>query len=110
MQEIQNLIQRTDWTLASKPKLYKVSKDYNFTDRSTGQTISSKRETIIQALDLKELLNFSNSLGQIIGKKLEPQFPHLTLFTKGADAQSRMGIGIDTLEDFQKLNPEPLEV
>jgi hypothetical protein len=107
MQQIQQLADETDWALASKPKLYRVSKEYQAKNPETGSPETEKRETIVQTLDLENLNNFSHRLSGIVGEDIVPQFTHLTLFTKGTHPErSKMGIGIDIEEDFKKLNPE----
>lgn len=109
LKQINSLIESTDWTIASKPKLYKISKEYKFTDRKTGSEKITNRTTIIQTLDLSGLNDFYDKLENIVDVKIKRQFPHLTLFTKGTDAESKKGIGIDSEEDFLALNPEPVD-
>jgi len=115
---IRRLIEETDWTLDGHPKLYHVTKEYEFESKYTGEKQKEVRESIVQTMALRHLNEFYQELSRIVDPDqpgdpnlFPPQFPHLTLFTKGTDPnRARRGIGIDTEDDFKLLSPELIEV
>lgn len=105
--EIKRLIRKTEWTIASKPKLYRITKQYP--PEKPGREQES-RTSMIQPLELVDFEEFYIKLSGIVGIDLKPQFTHITLFTKGTNPKtSKVGIGLDSKEDFEALNPELLE-
>jgi len=105
-EKVRALIEGTDWGLESTPKIYRIAKDYNLKDSATGEARVEQRESIVEVLGLSGLDEFYRSLSAVSGTELEPQFPHLTLFTKGNSA----GIGVNSREEFDKMNPEEIKL
>ncbi len=106
--DIARLIKRTDWTIDSKQQLWHARKEYDYNDHVTNERVHETRETILQPLTLR-LDEFYKSLSGIVGTEITSQFPHITLYTKGTDpVRSRVGIGINSEQEFQSLHPEPV--
>ena len=109
--QIKALLEDSDWTLSSSPKLWHIAREYTTVNPQTKQEEIEHRETIIQTLALKRLGDFYDRLSAIVGVEIPPQFPHLTLYTKGTDKKtSQAGIGVNTEEDFKRYNPQPIEL
>lgn len=109
--EVRELVQNTEWRLGSGGTLYHISKEYRQPDpKAPGGEIVEQREAYVQLLDLQGIDHFYAELNRLLGLDLKSPPTHLTLYTKGTDPkQSKMGIGIETWEDWEKLNPQPVE-
>lgn len=94
MSAIRTLLYRTDWTSTLTADQFRISKD--------------TRASYVQMASLPALESFYNELNALLDTDLKPPLAHVTLYTKGQDERSKMGIGIDSYEDFARMNPEPL--
>jgi len=102
--KVGELIRTSNWELGSTPQIYKVTKEYAIPDPKTGENRSESRQSVVQVLDLPGLDAFYRNLNAISSAEIEPQFPHITLFTMG----DKMGIAINSREEFEKMSPEQL--
>lgn len=107
---IKTLIAKTDWSFVLAPEKYHVSKTYsNPNPVASNGFQAERREAYIQLIRLPALRKFYEQLNAILGANLELPFPHVTLYTGGDDRQkAKMGIGINSEEEFHKLEPESI--
>ena len=89
-----SMAEDTEWTFNLKSEKFYISKP--------------GRESIIQLVELDGINNFFDRLNELLNLNLETPPPHITLYTKGDDEKSYMGIGINSREEFEKLNPRPV--
>lgn len=107
--QIKSLSDSVDWGFSLEPKRFHISKDYVFTDRTTGQESKERRESYVQLVNLPGVESFYKALNAILGSNLEAPPAHITLYTGGTDKEkSKMGIGINSQAEFLKLNPEAI--
>ncbi|OGM96344.1 MAG: hypothetical protein A3B86_04360 [Candidatus Yanofskybacteria bacterium RIFCSPHIGHO2_02_FULL_38_22b] len=89
------MAENTEWTFDVNPERFHISKN--------------ERESIIQMVKLDGIDNFFDRLNGLLNTDIETPPPHITLYTKGVDERSGMsGIGINSQEEFEKLNPRPV--
>jgi len=102
VEKIRALAYKTDWKYSLLDVVYKVSKEYNDTD---------KRESIIQMVEIPFLVGFYDSLNKMLKTNLRYPLEHVTLFTRGTNPErSKMGIGINSEIDFFELSPICIKV
>ena len=106
--QIKSLAESTDWKFILEPQRYHISKEYVIPDpKNKGAELREQRESYIQMVSLPGMRIFYDQLNAILGTNLEAPPAHITLYTGGSDKEkSKMGIGINTQDEFQKLNPE----
>jgi len=100
LQHIRSLVARADWGFTFLPERYHIAKNYSF--RSGATMATEHRESYIQLVSMPDMITFYDALNSALGIRLEPPPPHVTLYTKG----NTMGIGINSQEEFLKLNPK----
>jgi hypothetical protein len=102
VEKIRALAYGTNWSYSFLNLAHKMSKDYSVTD---------KRESIIQIVEVPGLVKFYNDLNEMLNIHLEYPLEHVTLFTRGTDPEkSKMGIGINSEIDFFALNYIPINI
>lgn len=94
IEEIINIADNMDWSFEIKPERFFVSKE--------------ERESIIQMVELDSIYPFIERLSGLLNTKFPIPPAHITLYTKGSDEKSHMGIGINSQEEFEQLNPRPV--
>jgi len=106
-EEIDNLVAKTNFTYNLLDEHYFITKEYkaaSWVDPTTGETKSkpaSTRKAIIQKVDMPVIQGFYSELGNILDTTFDKPFPHITLATQG----DPMGIGINSVKEFNSLNP-----
>ncbi|MFA6437555.1 MAG: hypothetical protein WC242_00135 [Candidatus Paceibacterota bacterium] len=110
--QIKSLASSTDWSFVLEPKRYHISKEYTTPDpRDKSVELKERRESYIQMVHLPGMRIFYEKLNTILGTNLEAPPAHITLYTGGNDREkSKMGIGINSQEEFLKLNPELIQL
>ena len=105
--EIQQLVENTDWNFVPQEGVYQISKEFKVPDpNNKGAEITELRESYIQRVDMPGMKEFYENLNRILGTKLEPPPPHVTLFTSGSNRESaRMGIAINSEAELAQMNP-----
>ena len=108
LSQIKSLVDSTDWSFALEPKRYHISKEYVTPDpKNKGAELKERRESYIQMVYLPGMKIFYEKLNSILGTNLEAPPAHTTLYTGGDDKEkSKMGIGINSQDEFLKMNPE----
>ena len=102
---IQESFLSQEWGVYLQPDLYFVQKEY-FASPNEEHTEHELRKSIIQRVDVPQLSNFYTQLKAHFNITLPLPYPHITLFTDSTNPHKKLrGIGIDSYEDFQKLNP-----
>lgn len=111
LEEIQNLINSTDWSFTPEEKIYHISKEYKTIDPKNKEVeLSEIRESYIQRVQMKVMQDFYEKLNVILGSNLQSPPPHVTLYTNGTDKEkAKMGIGINSEEELLQLNPELIQ-
>ena len=106
--QIKSLVEDTDWSFVFEPQRYHISKEYVSPDpKNKDAELRERRESYIQMVNLPGMKIFYDKLNAILGTNLEAPPAHMTLYTRGDDDEkSKMGIGINTQEEFLKMNPE----
>lgn len=105
---IEQTIINTEWKPIYTNKFFAVQKEYRFIDNKTKKEVISVRDSIIEEIILPEIEVLYDSLNEILNADLQTQFPHITLFTKG-DEKSKMGISINSKDEFERLNTTPIK-
>lgn len=107
LQQIRSLMARTNWGFTFLPQKYHITKEYI---SRTGTAMSTEhRESYIQMVAMPDVATFYDALNRILSTGLKPPPPHLTLYTHGDNRErARAGIGINSQEEFLKLNPQLL--
>ena len=107
LDEINKLLELTNWKITLKPAIYHVQKEYNDnkTDES-GSIISEKRQSIVQIANIEGLNEFYKNLNLLLQQQFDIPFPHLTLYTTSTREDKMLrGIGIYSKIQFEDLNP-----
>lgn len=106
--EVRELISKTDWNFSFEAQQYHVARMYaGDTPQGGGLEIAGMREAYIQMISLPALNDFYTKLNRLLGIGLESPPPHITLYTKGESADSsKMGVGIESWNEFNRLNPK----
>lgn len=94
IEEIVSMAEEMDWAFEPLPEKYFIS--------------NNSRESIIQMVKLENMGHFFDRLNEMLGTNIETPPAHITLYTKGTDEKSYMGIGIDSWTEFKNLNPRPI--
>jgi hypothetical protein len=110
LSKIKSLIESTDWGFVIEPRRYHITKDYKSpAPGNKNEELKEHRESYVQMVSVPGLKRFYEELSALIGANLETQPAHITLYTKGSDMEkAKMGIGINSQADFEKLNPEEI--
>jgi len=98
--EVQALIDKSDFTFETQAEMYKISKDYK--GNPQWNTKDHTRESIVVKLDMPGAKVFVDDLNKLLGENIPAPFPHVTIATKG----HKDGIGITSEADFESMNPE----
>lgn len=72
--------------------------------------VSYPRESIIVPVHSERIHQLLGRVSMIYGRDVPKPFLHVTLFTRGENRYARRGIGIDTLEEFAALHPQPFPI
>ena len=67
--------------------------------------VSYKRESLIVGIQSKQLNKLLGQLAVITQRGKLP-FLHITLFTRGESPYAQRGIGIESIEDFEAMQPQ----
>src|SRR3989338_3391950 len=110
LRDLHSLIDKTDWRFKLEPKRYHIQKEYIIRDRRGNAADSVEhRESYIQMVSVQALEDFFAELNRPLGINFIPPPTHVTLYTHGDNPErARMGIGINSREEFLSLNPQPL--
>lgn len=110
--QIKSLVETIDWGFSFESQKYHISKEYVSQDpKNKGTELREQRESYIQMVNLPGMKIFYEKLNAILGTSLEAPPAHITLYTGGSDKEkSKMGIGINTQDEFSKMNPELIEL
>ena len=106
--QIKTLVEETDFSFTLEPQRYHIAKEYVSPDpKNKGAELKERRESYIQMVSLPGMKIFYDKLNAILDTNLEAPPAHTTLYTGGDDKEkSKMGIGINTQDEFLKMNPE----
>lgn len=102
--KIKKLLNLFDWEYTSKEGVYHLKKTGTF-----GQDgiIIEDRETLVRPIDMPDMERFYSELNRLLNTDFLPQFPHITLFTKGDRPNAPFrGIGISSRKVFDQLKPQ----
>lgn len=110
IEQIKSIVDSTDWNFTFEDQRFHLSKEYiTQNPKNKGEELKEKRESYIQMINLPGMEIFYDKLNAILGTNLEAPPAHITLYTSGDDKEkSKMGIGINTDEEFLKLDPRPI--
>jgi hypothetical protein len=94
LERIQSIVRNSHFQIKLRPEVFSIEKEY---------PDEGLRRSYVQMIDVDGLDEFYRQLGEAmdLDSPIAPPPSHITLFTKG----SSQGIGINSVEDFQKLNP-----
>jgi hypothetical protein len=106
--ELRELIQESAWNFSFGDDAYFLTKEYASRKDSDNSEV---RTSIIQMVEMTGLAPFYKKLNELFGINLGTPPTHLTLYTGGSDSvKSLMGIGVETDEALQELNPIKITV
>lgn len=94
IKQIESLAKELEWSFELRPEKFYISRE--------------SRQSIIQLVKLEDMARFFDRLNEILGTDLEIPPAHITLFTKGTDEKSRIGIGVNSWGELSQLNPKPI--
>jgi len=102
MLELEKLYKKYLWEYVSTQEYYLISKEYDESD---------KRESLVQIVELPDMVNFYAELNALLQTDFEIPFSHITLFTNSTkEDKKKTGIGIYSKEQFESLHPQRIEV
>jgi len=102
--EIKEIMNSIDWSFDIKSEIYHISKAYTFVDYKNNNVKKiENRKSYVQMLSMSGIKIFYEKLNYLLDTNFEAPPAHITLFTGG---DSNMGIGINTEEEFEKMNPQ----
>ncbi|MDD2566336.1 MAG: hypothetical protein PHZ26_04585 [Candidatus Gracilibacteria bacterium] len=109
--QIKTLNNSINWGVTLQNEFYFIQKTYNYlVPGSNGETIPEIRKSIIQIIEIKELIEFYKELNTLLDTDFEIPFPHITLFTTSNNENNKLrGIGIYSKEQFEELNPKRIK-
>ncbi len=101
---IENLATEINWSISFVPEYFFIKKEY---DRDPYE----ERQSIIQSITIEGLDEFYQRLNALLGTELATPMPHITLFANSTIEEKRLrGIGINSQQELEQLNPEKIEV
>src|SRR3989344_1196592 len=101
LSKIQELSKKFNWEFSFQKEYYFISKSYS----EPGQE-NERRQSIIQAIELPNLIVFYKKLNQRLGTNFDTPFPHITLFTNSTRKDKKLwGIGLYSEKEFYSLKP-----
>lgn len=107
LQQIRSLIESISWGFRFLPQKYHITKMYVSRTGAAGST--ERRESYIQMVSMPDVAIFYEELNHLLGTNFNSPPPHLTLYTNGDNKErAKAGIGINSQEEFLKLNPQLL--
>lgn len=103
-QEIVNLAESFSWTYEYIRKWYVLQRKIPlFLLRGQVQTPAHTRRSVIQVINLPNLIPFFEELSSLTGIEFEIPFPHVTLYTwTDYEPESGSGIALNSTEDFER--------
>ncbi len=108
IQQIQSLINTTDWRYMLEPQQLHIAKDYP-ADPKKPDDQPEHRESFIQLVNIPAMESFYSQLNGLLGTAIEAPPSHITLFTGGNKPENaKQGIGINTAAELEKMNPQPI--
>ncbi len=106
LSEIEKLYQSFNWQYSPVEDYYYISKKYPQTEEENEE----ERKSIIQVIDLPDIVPFYKKLNNLLETNFEVPFSHITLYTTSNKEDTKLiGIGIYSEKEFQDLNPEKIE-
>jgi len=97
--EVQKLIDESDFSYTFDNILYRIAKDYKA--NPTWNIEAHTRESVIRKIDMPGAKIFIDKLNKLLNENIPEPFPHVTLGTKGHTD----GIGIASEKAFEDMNP-----
>lgn len=109
IEKINDAAKLVDWSIDPGDVLH-IQKEYVVKDADGIETSRERRESLIQQLDVPGMNAFYERMNQLLGTELEPQPPHITLYSTSTDPKNvSRGIGIDTMAEWEELHPQPVK-
>lgn len=106
IKKIEKLAHAYDWKFKIKNEAYQLSEKYKIAQADGSEPIEDWKYSIITFISLSDLGLFYIQLNKIIKLDLVAPPAHITLFTKGKNAErSRVGIGLKSMHEFENFNP-----
>jgi hypothetical protein len=101
-QIILQAIEGLNWEYEEK-EIYYIEKKSIFPGENQKEEY---RQSYIRVIDQPDMAIFYERLSKKLGETIKPNFPHITLFSKGeGENPDYLGIGIPDYTDFQTLKP-----
>lgn len=112
-EKIKALIEGVDWEVIFKPTFYYLRRAYHDPDLVDPQkTIPEIRETVIQLVEVPQLLDFYERLNALLQIE-EPiqSLPHVTIFSNSSRPDKKQrGIGIYSSDDLAISNAQEVDL
>ena len=106
IRKIEKLAHSYDWKFKIKNEAYELSEKYKYAQPDGSEPVEDWKYSIITFISLSDLELFYIQLNKIIELDLVAPPAHVTLFTKGKNAErSRVGIGLKSMQEFENFNP-----
>lgn len=112
-QKIENLVKSFVWEITPSGQFYYLRKEYNDPDPiDSSKTIPETRETVIQLVEVPQLLAFRIAIKELLDMKEEIEvLPHVTIFSNSTrEDKKQRGIGIYSRQDLILSSAKKLEV
>ena len=94
------------WDFSFETDFYLIEKKYQFKNRP-----AETRASLIQVVHMPALADLYEYLSTAFAVRLQEPFPHITLYSKSTNPQNQtMGIGINSVSEFEQLQPKKIEI
>jgi hypothetical protein len=98
--DIEKLSHEFSWSYSQKDEYYFISKKYQ-------ENEDEERKSIIQMIDLPDIVPFYEKLNKKLGTNFDIPLPHITLFTTSTNPEKKLrGVGIYSKNQFDALQPK----
>lgn len=99
----EQLAENFDWETTARDEYYLLKQEYN------DDNISETRTTIVQMIDVPDLVDYYRELNMLLNTKFETPIPHVTLYS-GSTRPDKMlrGIGVYSKKDLEKMGAKKI--
>ncbi len=99
--KIKELVESFEWQFSLNQEFYFITKSYP----------DEQRSSVIEIVQLPDLLGFYEQLNQLTGQNFALPFSHVTLFTNSTKQENQLrGIGIYSEAEMKDLSPELVQI
>jgi len=109
LNSLRSFSEKTAWSVFLLPEFFLIQKKYPSEEQGATQQSPEQeiRTSIIQSAEVPALSAFYATLNRVFDQRFPVPYPHVTLFTGSTNPKNvNRGIGIYSLEDLKKIQPQ----